>query len=599
MTKQVNLVPDRAATFVVHPTPGIGDATTIQEALDMIVASGSGGGEIFLREGTYPLTTTVTLPDLPISIKGCGESSLISLGANAIPAFTIPNGLTTFRQYVFENFNVLGTSVANQRIVSVQDTKAFGQVNMSLVKSEGVQIAIGITAGDTTFFKMVQIVTEDCWFVPISANTGSILRVANTFFGVEWKADRIRFIDIEFGSQGGSLVSYSTPGVYIDVEAWIVDSIFNVALDSTFGTLYMENCSMYSIVPATLLFMYVLGSITFLGKSSLINCKAFGQINFNFNEAADVLGGEYSNCALVMFGTDPGGSITGTKFNYGPDLLTVIDTASESLLIQGCQFVQDTAVTGGRYINMTVNDPGAQQVIGCVFEALSAGSFAAIAVTVPSGGTGRSALISGCYFHQPNVPPWKETVTTDNVIYSNNFFSSTTVAPVIVGANSRIDGVQAGDARGAGSIAFGWGRLTSVYTDVGNVGGGTDDLQTYTIPANTLNVTGRTIRVKAWGFTTNNANAKTVTLDFGGQTILTQALTASIAGTWRIDAEIVKNGASTQKIFAELLQLATLVQKQTATAGTQTDTAGIVVKCTGTGVADNDIVQQGLIVEIS
>ncbi len=142
------------------------------------------------------------------------------------------------------------------------------------------------------------------------------------------------------------------------------------------------------------------------------------------------------------------------------------------------------------------------------------------------------------------------------------------------------------------------GALKVNSTAVGNVGAGTDDLITYSLPANTLNANGRTIRINAWGTTANNAAAKTVTLEFGSQTIMTQALTANIAGTWRITAYVSRTGSGTQDIFAELLQLATVVHKQTLTAGTQTDTAAITIKCTGTATSDNDIVQEGLVVEV-
>jgi hypothetical protein len=165
-----------------------------------------------------------------------------------------------------------------------------------------------------------------------------------------------------------------------------------------------------------------------------------------------------------------------------------------------------------------------------------------------------------------------------------------------------------GDARNTAAaeqvsaIAYGWGRIASVTTEVGNVGAGTDTLQTHTVLANVLNqsaLLGRMIRVKAWGRTANNASAKTVTLEFGGQTVMTQALPTSEAGTWRIDCEIIKTGVDTQRIFAELLALPTTTQKQTATAGTQDDGATIVIRCTGTATSDNDIVQEGMIIETS
>jgi len=144
----------------------------------------------------------------------------------------------------------------------------------------------------------------------------------------------------------------------------------------------------------------------------------------------------------------------------------------------------------------------------------------------------------------------------------------------------------------------GSGALNVTSTNVGNVGAATDTLQTYDLPASVLSVNGRTLRITAWGTTANNANAKTLTMAFGGQTIMTQALTTSIAGTWRITATVVRTGDSTQDIFAELLQLTTIVHKQTVTAGTQTDTAAITIKCTGAATTDDDIIQDGLIVEL-
>lgn len=142
------------------------------------------------------------------------------------------------------------------------------------------------------------------------------------------------------------------------------------------------------------------------------------------------------------------------------------------------------------------------------------------------------------------------------------------------------------------------GALNVNSTAVGNVGGGTDDLQSYAMPASVLSVDGRCLRITAWGTTANNAAAKTVALAFGSQTIMTQALTANIAGNWEIEALVIRTGSSTQDIKARLLQLATVIDKITLTAGTQTDTAAITIKCTGAATSNDDIVQEGLLVEI-
>lgn len=135
-------------------------------------------------------------------------------------------------------------------------------------------------------------------------------------------------------------------------------------------------------------------------------------------------------------------------------------------------------------------------------------------------------------------------------------------------------------------------------TAVGNVGTGTDDLITYSLPASALSANGKGVRITAWGTTANNANAKTVTLDFGTQTIETEALTTSQASVWLIQALVFRTGSNTQDILARLFQDgATQINDMTITAGTQTDTAAITIKCTGNATADNDIVQEGLLVE--
>ncbi len=189
--------------------------------------------------------------------------------------------------------------------------------------------------------------------------------------------------------------------------------------------------------------------------------------------------------------------------------------------------------------------------------------------------------------------------------YVMDYLTGATGAPAILrSSQAATDASQFADsggtvvARVTNYGVFSSTAAGSKFSNVGNVGGGTDDLMTQNVAASALSANGKTVEIIAWGTTANNANAKTVTLNWGGQVIMTQALTISIAGTWVIKAYIVKSGSSTQKIFAELKQLATSLEKHTITAGTQTDTAAITVKCTGAATSDNDIVQEGLIVRL-
>lgn len=142
------------------------------------------------------------------------------------------------------------------------------------------------------------------------------------------------------------------------------------------------------------------------------------------------------------------------------------------------------------------------------------------------------------------------------------------------------------------------------HAAVGNVGAsGPDDLMTYTIPASGMDVTGKGFRVTAWGTCANNANAKTFTLNFGSQVILTHSCTVSVAGeVWRIQSEIIRTGASTQDWFSTYYGStgaagAFEFDPEIGTAA-QTDTSTIVVKMqTTASTANNDIVQEGMIIE--
>lgn len=96
-----------AATFTVA-ADGTGDFTTIADALAALPAE---GGTVFVKQGTYSITATITLPDKPVAIRGSGiGSTIIDIGSNAIAAFTMG-----FDQpYDFSDFSINGGSVAGQ-----------------------------------------------------------------------------------------------------------------------------------------------------------------------------------------------------------------------------------------------------------------------------------------------------------------------------------------------------------------------------------------------------------------------------------------------------------------------------------------------------
>lgn len=153
------------------------------------------------------------------------------------------------------------------------------------------------------------------------------------------------------------------------------------------------------------------------------------------------------------------------------------------------------------------------------------------------------------------------------------------------------------------------GTLSKNTTPVGNVGGGTDNLMTFAMAANYLNTDGQTIRITAWGTTANNSNPKTVTLAFQGTTLVSQALTVSEAGAWRVVAEVIRSGSNAQSYGGQLVSDTnggggTDVLNAFVGTCTETDTSTITIKCTGTvtdgggGINNNDIQQTGMLVEL-
>ena len=134
-------------------------------------------------------------------------------------------------------------------------------------------------------------------------------------------------------------------------------------------------------------------------------------------------------------------------------------------------------------------------------------------------------------------------------------------------------------------------------TAVGNVGAGTDDLITATIGGSTMSVNGNGIKITAWGTTAANANNKTITLNYGGTTLVTSGAVGFNNAPWYIEATVIRTGAATQVAVATFQAAATVVVTH-STPG-ETLTGDVTVKCTGNSGsnATDDIIQKALVVE--
>ena len=143
------------------------------------------------------------------------------------------------------------------------------------------------------------------------------------------------------------------------------------------------------------------------------------------------------------------------------------------------------------------------------------------------------------------------------------------------------------------------GKLFSSVTTTGNVDAGEDDLISYSLEKNTLQNEGDFLEIIAFGTYANNANNKTLKLYFDGSVIYTTAIKNPVNTSWQIIARVLRVTSTTQKVTVTFSgeALGSAVNAQ-YTATTANLAVANIIKCTGTGVATNDIVQQGLIISI-
>ena len=153
---------------------------------------------------------------------------------------------------------------------------------------------------------------------------------------------------------------------------------------------------------------------------------------------------------------------------------------------------------------------------------------------------------------------------------------------------------------GSGTASLG-GTLNVNTTAVGNVGTGTDDLMTYSLPANSLTTTGRGVKVRFIGTTAANTNSKTIQLKFGATTIGTLVTTNSSSRHWVGELIAVRTGANTQRVTGWIQNgLSSGVAEKfeaNSASGAETETGAVTIKATGDATSDNDITQTLMVVE--
>jgi hypothetical protein len=170
----------------------------------------------------------------------------------------------------------------------------------------------------------------------------------------------------------------------------------------------------------------------------------------------------------------------------------------------------------------------------------------------------------------------------------------------------RADAVTTGVLQGqAGNAASTWvramGQISAQLSQTATGANTTETtLQTFTLPANALDVVGRGVRIRAWGTLGADANNKILRLYFGASTTIHPGFggTTANGSAWYFDAEVRKTGSSTQTAFANLIVGFSDIGANVS-APNQTDTSAIVIKVTGQNAAAvaNDIVCSAMTVE--
>jgi hypothetical protein len=167
------------------------------------------------------------------------------------------------------------------------------------------------------------------------------------------------------------------------------------------------------------------------------------------------------------------------------------------------------------------------------------------------------------------------------------------------------DRVGVGVGSGTGIANLG-GLLHINNTSVGNVGAGEDDLMSYSLPANSFSQNQKGVRVTAWGRTANNANAKSIRLYYGaaGQE---SVMTISIAGAWFYEMLVFRTSDGNVVInweIREVVNAAGVITTATSKGGArlnfalaQSTSAATTIKCTGQATSNDDIIQDGMLIE--
>lgn len=138
------------------------------------------------------------------------------------------------------------------------------------------------------------------------------------------------------------------------------------------------------------------------------------------------------------------------------------------------------------------------------------------------------------------------------------------------------------------------GMLASQVTSTPTTDTSADVLMSYIMPGGQLNAAGQALHIHAWGVNSADANAKTITFNYGSAACA-QIVTGS-GNKWVADFYILKTAAATQT-FECHGQTATTVVASTQGTGTNTDSAATTITITGTAATAGTTTLSGAYIE--
>lgn len=139
------------------------------------------------------------------------------------------------------------------------------------------------------------------------------------------------------------------------------------------------------------------------------------------------------------------------------------------------------------------------------------------------------------------------------------------------------------------------GLLSTLTAAVTSSGTTIAPLFTYIMPGGQMASAGQMVHVKAWGTNSADANVKTVTFSFGGQT--EAVIVTGSSNNWVADLYVTKLGANSQSALATGATGTTGIANQQTNSWTVTDTAAITILVEATAATAGTMTLNGTFVE--